>query len=314
MAKILITTSSFQTDLPEAKALEESGYEIILNPHGRRLSEDEVAELLQDPEIIGMIAGVEPLTAQVLSGAAHLQVISRCGTGMDSVDMNEAERLGIAVYNTPDAPVAAVSELAITLMLDALRQTSQQDRAIREGLWVRPMGRLLGAARVGLIGYGRIGRRVGEIAASFGAQIMAYDPLLKTPQDNIQLCDLDALFHEADIISLHVPYSDETRHIIDAKAINQMKKGAVVINTARGGLVDENALYEALQSGHLAAAALDVYEDEPYSGKLKDCPTAILSAHTGSYAKEAREQQEREAAANLLGGLISLKDRKTNAG
>lgn len=301
--KFLITTSSFDLDLPEIQSLKAAGYEPVMNPHGRRLTETEVSVLLT-PEIVGMIAGVEPLTKSVLEKSANLRVISRCGAGMDNVDLDAARARGIAVLNTPEAPAAAVAELTVGLMLGALRKIPQQDAAIRAGKWDRPMGGLLGKRTVGLIGYGRIGRRVAEIVKSFGASVLFYDPAVKEGT-----VSLDILLKKSDIVSLHVPQTADTGNLMNRARIMAMKSGSILINTARGGLVDEDALAEALQAGHLAAAALDVFADEPYKGRLTGLGNVILTAHTGSYAAETRVLQEAEAARNLLTALME-KDRK----
>ena len=302
MSEILITTSSFNLNSPEIKVLRAAGYEITLNPYGRRLTEDEIKGLLT-PEIVGMIAGVEPLTRDVLgsAGASSLRVISRCGIGMDSVDQDAAAERGITVCNTPDAPTRAVAELALALILDLLRKVSFQDRTMRAGGWERPMGGLLGARTLGLVGFGRIGRKVADYAQAFGAEIIFYDPL--APTEDSRSRSLADLLAQADIVSLHIPYNAENHHLIGAEQLSQMKKGAYLVNTARGGLVDEAALLEALKGDALAGAALDVFEKEPYTGALKDLDNIVLSAHVGSYAAEARSEQEALAAVNLLNAL-----------
>lgn len=301
--KILITTSSFDLSTPEIQTLLGAGYEIILNPHKRRLSEEEVRELLT-PDVIGMIAGVEPLTADVLNNAEGLKVISRCGAGMDSVDQVAAKDNNIAVFNTPGAPAPAVAELTIGLMLDILRNISLQDRGLRNNEWVRPVGNLLGARTIGLIGFGYIGSLVAKFAHGFGAKILAYDPMAGGKTSDIaEFADMDTVLSTADIVSLHVPYNEDNHHLLDRARMEQMKEGAIVINTARGGLVDEDALHDLLQSGHLRAAGLDVFEKEPYQGPLSELENVVLTAHTGSYAKESRIDQERQAAQNLVDGL-----------
>ena len=308
MGKILITTSSFDLETPEIKVLEAAGYEIILNPHRRRLTEDEAAELLT-PDITGMIAGVEPLTRKVIEGAQGLKVISRCGTGLDSVDMEAAAARGIEVRNTPDAPAKAVAELAVGLIFSLMRMILLQDRAIRNGEWERPMGHLLSEQTLGLVGFGRIGKLVASHLKPLGCEIIFYDPHVKN-SDLGQSSTLEELLKRADIISLHMPATEETRDMVDGDFLSQMKPGSYLINTARGELVDEAALASALESGHLAGAALDVYKDEPYKGPLTSLPNVILSAHTGSYAKETRAQQEAEAAQNLLAALGASKDKE----
>jgi D-3-phosphoglycerate dehydrogenase len=310
MSKIIITTSSFNCDAPEIRALQDAGYEIVLNPHQRRLNEEEVAALLAD-DVVGMIAGLEPLTAAVIKGAAGLKVISRCGTGMDNVDQDAAAARGIKVVNTPDAPARAVAELTMALMLGLMRMTGVQDSSIRAGGWDRPMGRLLSEQVVGLIGYGRIGKLVAKHLSGFGCRVLAYDPFVKETLD-VECVSLDVLSAQSDVISLHTPLTEDNHHMVNAAFLAQMKDGAFLVNTARGELIDEQSLYEALSSGALGGAALDVYQEEPYTGPLSQLKNVLLTAHTGSYAYETRMQQEAEAARNLLACLKEkdMKDRQ----
>ena len=170
---------------------------------------------------------------------------------------------------------------------------------MREGGWERPMGGLLGARTLGLIGQGRIGSAVAKIARGFGTEVIAHDPA------SAESVALEKLLEQADIVSLHIPYSEDNHHFINAERLAQMKEGSILINTSRGGLVDEEAAASALQSGHLGGAAFDVYEEEPYKGPLSAIDNAVLTAHVGSYAKEARMKQESQAAENLLAGLKS---------
>lgn len=312
MGQILITTSSFETaNNPALQVLRDAGMKVQVNPHGRRLTENEVTDLLTE-DVQGMIAGVEPLTRTVLAGAKSLKVISRCGIGLDSVDLAAANEFGIKVRNTPGAPVTAVAELTVGLILDLLRRVTQADRMIRQGQWKQIMGNLLSFQKVGIIGYGRIGRQVGELLHTFGATIFACDRLLINTPDYVNRCDLDDLLHESDIVTLHVPF-EPGPHLIGRREILSMKPGAFLVNAARGGLVDEQALYDALTSGHLAGAAIDTYESEPYRGTLIGLSQVVLTAHMGSYAKESRVQMEQEAAQNLLtelmaAGVISSQD------
>lgn len=304
MHKFVISTSSFDTDNNAAiQRLIQAGVQPVTNPYGRRLTEDEAESLLQD-DVIGMIAGVEPLTARVIQSAAHLKVISRCGTGMDSVDLDAAKNKGIIVLNTPEAPAQAVAELTLGLILAGLRQIPQTDQKIRSGEWPRTQGGLLAAQTVGLIGLGHIGKRVAKLCRAFEANVIAYDPFINQPPEDVTLVSLDKLLETADIISLHTPYSSELHHLINAQAFERIKPGALLINAARGGLVDEHALKAALDSGKLGGAALDAFEQEPYQGSLLECSNLILSSHVGSLAREARQRMELEAAENLLNGLI----------
>jgi D-3-phosphoglycerate dehydrogenase len=309
MPKLLISTSSF--DIKNNQVLEnlqKQGFEIVANPYGRKLKETEVLEFLIDDSVVGMIAGVEPLTRNVLSSAKSLRVISRCGIGTDSVDLVAAEELGIQVFITPIAPVISVAELTVSLILSLLRRTSEADRALREGTWKPLMGRLLASQVVGLLGYGRVGNRVGQLLKSFGTKRIAYDIFRDDSlfADTVCIKSLDEFIESSSVITIHVPYNKDNHHLVDRAFINKMQPGSILINTSRGGIVDEEALYDALVSGHLAGAALDVFEQEPYAGKLLTLPQVILTPHMGSYAKEARIQMEEDAAQNLFDSLVNL--------
>lgn len=305
---ILITTSSFgAVEKKPLEILAKVGAEIALNPFKRKLTEAEALELLGKHKPIGMIAGVEPLTAKVLEAASsHLKFISRCGIGMDSVDLAAAKRFGIEVTNTPDAPSQAVAELAVALMLDVLRKVSEADRQLRAGKWQALMGRLLGDKTVGVVGLGRIGARVAKICAGFGCAVLGYDPVESAGAPGVDKVELDELLAESDVVTLHVPMSEDNRHLIGWDQLAKMKKGGILINASRGGLVDEAALAGALKTGELAGAGLDCFEKEPYDGPLKDLPNVVLTSHMGSSAEECRARMEREAAENLVAGLRRL--------
>ncbi len=302
MSKVLITTSSFSLgNFAQAKSLHDAGISIEVNPHGRRLSEDEVAELVAT-DVIAILAGLEPLTDRVLSNAKSLRVIARCGTGLDSVDLQAASRLGIDVFNTPDAPTQAVAELTIAHMLNSLRHISTTDSNMRSGKWTPTMGSLLATKTVGLIGVGRIGSAVSKLAQAFGARVIGFDPVVSS-HNSVELLSLDEVLNQSDIVSLHVPINDQTHHIVNASAISRMKPGSIVVNVSRGGLIDESALHDALKSQHLSGAALDCFEEEPYSGPLLQLPGVHVTAHMGSYARETRDLMEVEASTNLVNGL-----------
>jgi D-3-phosphoglycerate dehydrogenase len=304
MSKLVISTSSFDVDNnPHIQHLQNEGMHIAGNPYKRKLTEDETIELL-GTETVGMIAGIEPLTERVFASAKKLKVVSRCGSGLDSVDLAAAKRYGIAVLNTPEAPAQAVAELTMGLILTALRRICQIDRQLRAGEWPRTQGQLLAAQSVGIIGLGRVGRRVARLCQAFDAKVMAHDSYVNQSPQGIELVPLEKLLAESDIVSLHLTYDADTHHLLNGETFARMKPGAVVINTARGGLIDETALVEALTSGQLGAAALDVFEQEPYHGPLIKCDNAILTSHIGSLARESRLRMEIEAAENLWQGLI----------
>jgi D-3-phosphoglycerate dehydrogenase len=302
MPKVLFTTSSFDlNNFKEIDLLNSLGFESVINPYGKRLTEDQVASLL-DEDVVGMVAGLEPLTDRVLRGAKGLKVISRCGIGIDNVDTNAVGDLGIALYNTPDAPTRAVAELTLAHILSLSRRISESDRMVRNGEWQSLMGSLLSRQTVGLIGFGRIGKMVKGLLEAFGTEVIFYDKYYKS-DGQLESLSLNELLTLSDIVSVHVPYDTETHHIINADSIRLMKPGAVLINVARGGLIDEKALLEALKSGKLSGAALDCFETEPYDGPLTKLKNVQISAHMGSYAKEARSMMETEACKWLMEGL-----------
>jgi len=304
VSKLVISTSSFDVgNNPPLQRLLKAGMQIVSNCYGRKLTEEEISGLL-GTDTVGMIAGIEPLTENVFASANSLRVVSRCGAGLDSVDLVAAQRHNIAVSNTPEAPSQAVAELTLGLMLAALRRICQTDRQLRASEWPRMQGQLLAAQVVGIVGLGHIGRRVARLCQAFGAEVVAHDPYITQSPDGITLLPLEKLLTQANVISLHLPYGSGTHHLLDAATFARMQPGTVVINAARGGLVDETALGEALASGKLAMAALDVFEQEPYRGPLLKCDNIILTSHIGSLARESRQRMEIEAAENLLQGLI----------
>ena len=303
MSSILITTSSFSKNEPTLiEKIKEKGFDVILNSYGRKLTEDEVDKLIDQYQPVAMIAGIEPLTRYVLEKAANLKVVSRCGIGLDSVDLEAARELDIIVTNTPDAPTIPVAELTLGMILSLLRRIHISDSSIRNGSWERPMGNLLYKKTVGIIGCGRIGTHLARLLHPFECKILGYD-IADMDRGLFEKVSIDDLLHKADIISLHIPYSKENHHCINDERINIIKQGAFIINAARGGLVDEDALYRALKTSRLGGAALDCFEIEPYKGPLKDMDNVLLTSHIGSYAKEGRMMMERQSVENLFSAL-----------
>lgn len=294
--KILCTTSSFSaSDFPD-------DYEVLLNPYKRKLTEEEVLGLIKEHNPDGLIAGVEPLTRRVMSAGSNLKVISRCGVGLDSVDMQAACDLNIKVYNTPDVPVKPVAELTVAMIYSLVRGIVKLDKDIKSGVWAKANGGLVSEKVIGIIGCGRIGTRVAQLLSPTGSVFIGYDPAIKNhPQ--INLVSLPELLKLADVISLHLPLTPESKLILNAENLKKTKPGAVIINNSRGELVDEEALYELLKSGHLAGAGMDVFTREPYDGPLKDLDNVLLTPHIGSSAGNSRSEMERSALQNLVTGL-----------
>lgn len=295
-----ITTTSFaEFNQCPLEALRSRGLEIRLNPHRRKLEKRETVEFCKDA--VGIIAGTEGLDADVITQLKNLKVISRCGAGLDNVDLVAAKKLGIKVFNTPDAPSLSVAELTVGLILNLLRKVNQMDNAVREGKWKKLMGSLLSGKKVGLIGFGRIGRKVAGLLMPFDCKVKYYDKKrIKVKGLSAIQSDLDKLLKTSEIISVHISSKEQ---IIGEREIRLMPNGAYLVNVSRGEAVDEYALYNAIKEGRLSGAALDVFEVEPYTGILKELNNVILTPHIGSYAKEGRMTMELQAVENLLKGL-----------
>lgn len=303
MQRIAITTTTFcEYDKSPLELLRKKSFEVILNPYGRQLKDVEIVKLCKGT--IGIIAGTEPLSSAVLRQLNGLKVISRCGVGLDNIDMDSANKVGIKIFNTPDAPTVAVAELTIGLILNLLRKTHKVDIAIRKNKWKKLMGNLLYGKKVGIVGFGRIGKKVARLLRPFGCEISYTDPFVKNGLLGLNSLSKEELLRWADIISIHPSTKDR---IIGKKELKLMKKGSWLVNVSRGGVIDELALYDYLKKGHLTGAAIDVFEQEPYNGPLKKLDNVILTPHIGSYAIEARTNMEMQAVRNLLKGLEGIK-------
>ncbi|WP_417478123.1 NAD(P)-dependent oxidoreductase [Maricaulis sp.] len=296
--KILLGPSSFGAASPAPVALlQAAGYEVVDNPFKRRLTREELLGLL--PGIKGLIAGLEPLDRDVLE-KSELKALARVGSGMSNVDMPAAQDLGIHVSSTPDGPTLAVAELTVGCLMNLLRQTSAMDRAMRAGDWDKRMGRQLRDLTIAIVGYGRIGRKTGELFSALGAKIQIVDPFVDAASVSAPVVSLEQALEGADAIALHA--SGETC-IIDAAAFERMKPGMFLLNAARGELIDYDALFPALGDGRVAGIWADAHPQEPYKGKLLEFDQALLTPHIGSYALEGRIQMELDAAQNLLNDL-----------
>jgi D-3-phosphoglycerate dehydrogenase len=298
MAKVLITTVPFgdKNRLP-IEQLEAAGIEYLINPIGRKLKEAELAEMVTDFDVL--IAGTEPITDMVMSRASRLKLISRVGIGLDSVDLLAAERRDIRVSYTPDAPAPAVAELTIGLMLSLLRSVHTANTQMHRGEWHRYFGRRLSAVTIGIVGAGRIGGGVLRRLAGFGAsRVLVNDicPNLQVaPELKIEWVGKEEIYREADLISLHLPLTAQTKNMIRREHLLQMKSDAMVINTSRGGIINEQDLADVLNAGHLSGAAIDVFEQEPYAGPLARIDRCLLTSHMGSMSVDCRTRMEIEA-------------------
>lgn len=297
---ILIGPSSFaERNRAPLDNLTASGFGVIENPYKRRLTRDELVELLK-PNVVGLLAGLEPLDAEVLR-ASKLKVVSRVGSGTSNVDLQAARSLGIAVHSTPSGPTEAVAELTLGSLLSLLRMIPEMDADLHAGRWVKRIGYQLQGKTVAIVGFGRIGRRVAELMKPFGVRLIVVDPALTaTSILPYELMTLDEALPLADVVTLHC--SGE-QMLLTEERLRHLKAGCVLLNPARGGLVDETALIELLRAGHVAGAWFDTFEHEPYSGPLTQLRNVVLTPHVGSYTEECRLQMENEAVENLLRGL-----------
>ncbi len=302
--RVLITTVPFGQHCPDAlERLRDAKIECVLNPIGRRLKEEELADLIGGFDLL--IAGTEPITARVLARADRLRLISRVGIGLDSVDLTAARERGIHVSYTPEAPAPAVAELTLGLMLSLLRHIGPADRAVRGGGWRRLMGRRLDGLTIGVIGVGRVGSRVIRmIRAAFpSTTVLAHDPAPDAAfgrEQGVRWVEPATIFAEADIVTVHVPLTAQTRNLITARELAQMKPTAFLINTARGEIVNEVDLANALRAGVLHGAAIDVFQEEPYVGELAALENVLLTCHMGSMSEDCRARMEVEATAEVV--------------
>lgn len=303
--KILVTPTSFNAN-SRSKArdlLESYSGDIVFNPYGRPLNADEIVPLLEGVD--GYIAGLDYITADVLEKAPDcLKAISRYGAGYDRVDISAAEKRGITVTNTPGVNSESVADLAFGLMLSAARKIPVLDRKVRSGEWPRTTGVEIYGKTIGIFGLGAVGKGIARRARGFSMNILAYDPFLDrafAEANGIRECTADELLRESDIISLHLPLNENTRKIINREAIAKMKQGAIIINTARGGLIDEAAAYEALKDGRLGGLGLDAFEKEPPGNSpLFELENVVVTPHAGAHTAEAAENMGIVAVQNLI--------------
>jgi len=297
--RVAITIRSFDLQGPANKKLLEQCTISFANTSGRRLSEDELIEAVSGCS--GVIAGTETFSARVIRQSPLLKIISRVGVGTDSIDLNEAHAQGIRVATTPNSPIQAVAEHTIALLLSSLKRIPQYNEQMRRNNHAVVAGSLLSGKTVGIAGLGRVGSRVAEQLACLGCRICFYDPWFskEKPPSWTQYDSLEALVQDVDILSIHsAPLADGSPLITDE--VLSHAKGITIINTARGTLIDEQALIRSLSSGAVKSAALDVFPSEPYTGKLLGFPQVIVTPHVASNTGESRSLMEMEAADNLI--------------
>jgi D-3-phosphoglycerate dehydrogenase len=302
VSRIVITDCDHGTIETELAVFRNAGHEVVLEQC--RTEEETIAAVARAD---GLLAQYAPITGAVMEAAPRLRVIGRYGVSLDTVDRPAAAARGIRVVNVPDYCIGEVADHAIALMLAMTRGIVGYDRAIRGGTWdFRVTGGLQRGStiRVGLIGLGRIGGATARRSLALGYQVVASDPS-PTPVDGVAMVDQDELLVTSDVVSLHCWLDSSTRHLLDAAAMARMRPGALLVNTSRGGLVDQAALVEALRSGRLGGAALDVLEREPIArdDPLLSLPNVILTPHAAFYSRESLEEMKRRVAEGIVAAL-----------
>jgi len=273
------------------EVLEKNGLKVTYEPE---ITPEQIAEKIGNFEVV-VVRSRTKITRELVAKADKCKIIARVGVGLDNIDQDAAKEKDIRVLNAVEGAITAVAELVIGLMLSMAREIPRADREVRNGNWIKKelMGTELKGKYLGIVGLGNIGKRLGRLARALNMNIIGYDVV---PIDDefskevgLMKADLDTLLSSADYVSFHVPLLDSTRHMINAEKLKLMKKTARIINTARGGVIDEEALYSSLKDGDLAGAALDVFEVEPATGnKLTTLPNFIATPHMGAQTKEAQ--------------------------
>jgi D-3-phosphoglycerate dehydrogenase len=306
LGRVLISAAGFgRTGDHALRLLREAGCEIVLNERGTDMTEQELLAAVRDVDAI--IAGTEPITAAVLDAAQRLRVIARRGVGYDSVDVAAATARGIPVAITGGVLSDTVADMTMALILAVARRVCQFDRMVKSGAWDRVPTTDVWGKTLGIVGLGAIGRAVARRAAGFDMQLLAYDTQPDTAAAaalGVRLCDLDTLLAESDIVTLHVPLGPSTRGLIGEAALRRMKPTAILVNTSRGAVVDEEALERALREDRLAGAGLDVFVHEPpKSLSLVALPQVVATPHVASHTVETLRRMEISCADAVLAAL-----------
>lgn len=306
--KILTSPSSFgKISKKPFDILTNNGFEFINNPYGRKLTTNETIELAIG--CVGIIAGVETYDRSVLDRLPFLKCISRVGVGMDSIDMNYAKTRSINVVNTPYGPTQSVAEFTLALTFSLLKNIPNADHDMKNNVWRKVNGNLIFGKKIGIIGLGKIGKLTAKMFTSLGLDVYAYDLYPDKEwmiENNIKILTFKELLKNSDIVCIHIP-GNSNNSIITRNELSIMKENSILINVSRGGVVDENDLYEFLKYNKIKGAAIDVFSEEPYKGKFSELNNVILTPHIGSYSVEGKVQMEIDATKNLINYFKSNK-------
>lgn len=304
---VLLTARALWTTGRDAlKALEDAGCTLRDGPRTGPIDEDTLIAALEGCDAV--IASIEPYTARVFAERPELKLVARCGVGYDAVDVEAATRAGVLVATTPGAVSDAVADYTLGLMIAVARHIPDVHQKMRAGGWGGASGVLVSGKTLGIIGLGNIGKAVAHRAAGFQMRLVGYDPALSSPPQDapaVELMSLDTLLATSDFVTLCAPANPQTYHLMNAQRLAKMKPTAYLINTARGSLVDEEALVAALHAGQIAGAALDVFEREPLPADhpLRQAPNVVLSPHNAFNATEAAAAMGRRSVENVLAAM-----------
>jgi D-3-phosphoglycerate dehydrogenase len=300
--KIFVSTHPFSSTSPlPMKLIQENGMKLSVNEHGRKITTQELSQDIKDAEVL--VAGTEKITEEVFKNASNLKLIARVGIGLDGIDFDLCKKYNIRVTYTPDAPTMAVAELCVGLILDLARKISYTDKAIKNGIWNRYMGTLLYGKTVGIFGMGRIGKSLIHLLSSFNVKFKVYDispDIAFGRLYNVEFVSKEEVLKTSDIVSVNVPLKKDTLNYITQKELKMMQSHAILINTARGGIVNEDDLYIALKENIIAGAAVDVFEEEPYKGKLTTLDNVVLTCHMGASTIDSRTNMEVQAIEEVI--------------
>lgn len=300
--KVFVSTHPFgSTSKEPMKLLQENNFDVKLNPFEHKMTSQELAKEIKDSEIL--IAGTEKITEEVFQNAPKLKLISRVGIGLDGVDFELCKKYGVRVAYTPDAPTMAVAELCVAMILDLARQITITDKNIRLGIWKRHMGTLLYGKTIGIFGMGRIGKSLVHLLSSFNVNFLVHDinpDIAFGRLYNVNFVSKEEVLKNSDVVSVNIPLKKDTLDYITSKELSLMEPQAIVINTARGGIINENDLYDALKEKIIAGAAVDVFEEEPYSGKLIELENCLLTCHMGASTIDSRTDMEVQAVQEAI--------------
>jgi D-3-phosphoglycerate dehydrogenase len=304
--KVLVTPRSFgKTDPGAFEILREAGLEVVVNESGGILDREALSRLLADCD--GVVLGVDMLDAETLAAAPKLRAVAKYGVGVDNIALDECERRGVKVSRTVGANSDAVADYTFALLLAAARRVTEIDAQCRRKDWSKITGTDVCGKTLGLIGFGAIGKRVAARAAGFDMEVRVYDTVWDesgSRDARARRASLEEIFTESDFISLHVPLTEETRGMIGKEQMKRMKPGVILINTARGGVIDESALLEALKNGTVRAAGIDAFEEEPPGNpEWYGLKNLVMGAHSAASTDGATKNMGRMAAMNLVRDL-----------